>query len=230
MLRLVAFFLATLVVLHLLRGVPVIGRIFDVPILGFWGAAILVAFVASRWGDRLVRRGIRRRRVADLGQVDTPHNQGKLGALLLASGDARGARAPLERAVLGEPDVLEWRYRLGLARAQSGDCGGAADALRSVVEREPEFAYGAAQLALANALVRCGRREEALGALDAFERNHGPSAESSYRRGALLKAVGRKDEARAAFDAAVELSRRAVRFQKNRAAWWGLRARLARLV
>jgi tetratricopeptide (TPR) repeat protein len=229
MLRLAVFFVVTLIVLQLLRHVPVIGAIFHVPILGFWGSAILVALVASKLGDALVRRRIRKRRTAALGHVDTPHNQGKLGALLLASGDARAALAPLERAVQGEPEVLEWRYRLGQALLQKGDVLAAIEALRGVVARNPEFAYGAAQLMLASALTRAGHEEDALGALEEFERNHGPSPESAFRRGALLKAAGRRAEARAAFDSVVELSRRSVRFQKNRAAWWGLRARLARL-
>lgn len=75
---------------------------------------------------------------------------------------------PLERAVAGEPDSIEWRYRLGLARLEAGDAAGAADALAAVSARDEEYAYGAAQLALARALERTGRRSDALDALDRF--------------------------------------------------------------
>lgn len=229
MLRLIGFFVVTLIVLQLLRHVPVVGALFNVPILGFWGSAILVAALASKFGDVLVRRRIQSRRVRDLGQVDTPHNQGKLGALLLASGNAREALVALDRAVTGEPEVLEWRYRQGQARMQVGDVNGAIDALQGVVERNAEFAYGEAQLALARLLMRAGRMPEALEAVSVFERNHGASPESAFRRGVVLKGLGRKEEARGAFGEVVELSRRAVKFQRNRAAWWGVRARVARL-
>ena len=82
MLRLAGFFVATLVVLHFLRQVPVIGQVFDIPILGFWGAAILVSAAASKLADAALRRRRLSHRLRDLGHVETPHNQGKLGTLL----------------------------------------------------------------------------------------------------------------------------------------------------
>ena len=115
MLRLVGFFLLVLVALQLLRHLPIVGPIFEIPLLGFWGAAILISLVASRWASFAIDRRRLSRRIRDLGHVETPHNQGKLGSLYVGQRQFRAAVAPLERAVAGEPDVAEWRYRLGCA-------------------------------------------------------------------------------------------------------------------
>ncbi|MFO1009327.1 MAG: tetratricopeptide repeat protein [Planctomycetota bacterium] len=228
MLRLVAFFFGAFLLMLALRHVPVVGRIFEIPLIGFWGAAILLSLLLSRVASVGVDRASLRRKVADLERVDTPHNQGKLGSLLLAGGRAKAAVTPLERAVAGEPDSIEWRYRLGLARLEAGDAAGAADALAAVSARDEEYAYGAAQLALARALERTGRRSDALDALDRFERNHGPSPESACRRGILLKRLGRPDEARAVLASVAGLASRAGGRQKRGAAGWTWRAFLAR--
>lgn len=228
MLRLAGFFVATLVVLHLLRMVPFLGRLFDVPLLGFWGAAILVAIVASKLGSVAVDRASVRKRLRAIGHVDTPHNHGKLGSLLLASGRARAAVEPLRKAAEGEPESLEWSYRLGLARLASGDRAGAVEALERVSARDEEYAYGGVQLALASALAGAGRPGDALDAIDRFEKNHAPSPESTYRRGALLKALGRRDEARAAFARVGEIARRAGGHQRRGASGWAFRAFFAR--
>lgn len=224
MLRLAVYFVVTLVVLSLLQHVPFVGAIFRVPLLGFWGAAILVALGASKlaaWGIDSAR--LRRQR-RDLGHVDTPRNQGKLGALLLAAGRARAAIAPLERAVQGEPETLEWRYRLGLARLAVGAAAAAALELEQVAERAEEYAYGGVQLALADAHSRSGAPAEALAAVQIFERNHGPSPESAYRRGRALRALGRRDESRAAFAEVGALASRASGLQKDGARRWALKA------
>jgi len=226
--RLAVFVVVVLLVMSLLTHVPLIGGLFQIPLLGLWVTALLVAWGAAR----LAGLGLERRRLArqrrELGQVDTPRNQGKLGALLLASGRARAALQPLERAVAGEPESLEWPYRLGLARLALGDFAGAAEMLASVTQRHEEFAYGGAQLALAQALSRAGRPAEALDALERFARNHGPSPESAYRTGRVLKALGRADEARAAFASVPELARRASGLQKPGARGWAFKSVLAR--
>jgi hypothetical protein len=118
--RLLGYFVVVLLALHLLRLLPFVGAIFDVPILGFWGAAILVSLVASKATATAMDTRKLSRRIRDLGHVDTPHNQGKLGSLLAGERRFRRALPHLERAVAGEPDVAEWRYRLGCALLGSG--------------------------------------------------------------------------------------------------------------
>ena len=50
----------------------------------------------------------------------------------------------------------------------------------------------------------------------------------AYRRGVVLQELGRKDEARAAFDQVAELARTAAQYQRKNSAGWVWRARLAR--
>lgn len=230
MLRLALYFVVTLVVLGLLRHVPFVGALFQVPLLGFWGAAILVALAASKLTAFSVDSARLRRQRTELGHVDTPRNQGKLGALLLVAGRARAAIPPLERAVQGEPDTLEWRYRLGLARLASGSAAGAALELEHVAERAEEYAYGGVQLALADAHQRSGAFAEALAAVATFERNHGPSPESAYRRGRALRALGQREESRRAFAEVGALASRAIGLQKDGARGWAFKAFWARWI
>jgi Flp pilus assembly protein TadD len=220
MLRLAGFFVATLVVLHLLRQVPVIGHVFDIPILGFWGAAILVSAAASKLADAALSRRRLSHRLRDLGHVETPHNQGKLGTLLAGEGRNKLAIPHLERAVAGEPKVAEWRYRLGCALLRTGKPREAALALEEAAAIDEEHAYGAVLARLAEAKLAAGDPEGALEAVRRRERNHGPDAESAYRRGLAEKAAGRRTEARASFAETRRLAGSAARFQRAQARKW----------
>src|SRR6185503_14959068 len=101
--------------------------------------------------------------------------------------------------------------------------------LERCVALDEEHAYGAAQMRRAECLLRLARAQDSLDVLALFERNHGPSPESAFRRGLALRALGRKKEARAAFVEVGDLARRATRYQRKTAGWWALRAGFARL-
>ena len=227
--RLVGFFLAVFALLAVLRQVPIVASIVSVPFLGFWVSAALVSLAAAKGGALLVDR----RRDADLvrrlGAVDTPHNRGKLGSHFLARGRWRRALAHLEAAAAGEPEVAEWHFRLGQARLARGDAAGARAALAAAVELEEGHAYGQALLRLAEAELAAQDAPASLATLERYERNHGPSPESAYRRGRALQRLGRKDEARAALGEVGELARTAARYQRREGASWLWRAFLARL-
>lgn len=230
MLRFIAFMVVAVVLSRLLGWLPVVGPLFArTGFLGIWITALLLSWGFTKWGRRAVR--VRRDRVnaRQLQAVDSPHNHGKLGSLYLAQGRPRKALEELERAVAGEPEVAEWRYRQGSALLEVRRPEEAAEALRSAVGIDEEHAYGGAQLRLAEALAACGRHDEALEALAVFERNHGPSPESAYRRGAALSKLGRRDEARAAFDEVARLASNVVSYQRRDAELWKLRARLGAL-
>lgn len=228
-LRLLGFFVAVFALLALLRQVPIVASIVSVPFLGFWVSAALVSALAAKGGAFLVDR--RRDRDAErrLGAVDTPHNRGKLGSHFLARGRPKLALPHLEAAAAGEPEVAEWRFRLGQARLASGDAAGARAALAATVELEEGHAYGQALLRLAEAELAAQDAPASLATLERFERNHGPSPESAYRRGRALARLGRKDEARAALGEVGELARAAARYQRREGAGWLWRAFLARL-
>ena len=229
MLRLVGFFVLVLLALQVLRLLPFVGGFFRSSFLGFWLAAILVSFVLSRFATRALDRGRLQRQKRALGAVETPHNQGKLGALLLSSGDARRAIEPLRRAVAGEPRSVEWRYRLGSALLATGRADEALVELEQAAALNEEHAYGAVLLRQTAALERLGRDEEALAVLARFERNHGPSPESAYRRGRLLRALGRREEARESFRKVGKLAAQAAGFQRGEARGWAARAWVARV-
>jgi len=229
-LRVIGFFVLAVVVASLLGHVPVIGGLFArTGILGILLTSALLSAVLTAVGTRLVAGRKLRSEVRRLEAVGSAHNRGKIGAAYLARGRARAALPHLEEAVRGEPEVAEWQYRLGSARLAVGDLDGARAALERCLAIDEEHAYGAAQMRLAETQARAGRFEEALAALGTFERNHGPSPEAAYRRGAALRTLGRKDEARAAFREVGELARRATRYQRREAGLWSMRASLARL-
>ena len=228
MLRLVAFFVVAFVLARFLAHVPVIGGFFRYTgIFGVWITAMLLSFAITKYGQRAVLMPRDAARVRELTTVDTPTNQGKLGALLLSRGRARKALAPLEAAIAGEPEVPEWHYRLGCARLALGDREAAITSLRRTVELDEEYAYGAAQMRLAEALMEAKQNEEAGAVLATFERNHGPSPESAYRRGLTHKLAGERDEARRAFDEVAGLAQQAARYQRTSAGMWSMKAKLA---
>ncbi|MEQ1894763.1 MAG: tetratricopeptide repeat protein [Planctomycetota bacterium] len=230
MLRVFGFFLLALLLASVLRHVPLIGPLFsNTGVFGIFLAAALLSFLFARYGERMLTARKLKNEIRALGAVESAHNQGKLGSLLLARGRARQALAPLERAAAGEPELAEWHYRLGLARLELGDASGALGAFEACVAREEEHAYGSAMLRRAECLQRLGRAADALRVLELHERNHGEGPEASFRRGRALASLKRRPEARAAFDRAIDLAARATRYQKAAATGWAVRARLARM-
>jgi tetratricopeptide (TPR) repeat protein len=228
-LRLLGFFALAVVVAALLGHVPVVGPLFrHTGILGILLAAALLSVLFARVGERLLAARRLRAELRTRAEVGSAHNHGKIGALYLGHGRPEKAVPHLEEAARGEPDVAEWHYRLGLARLAVGELPGALEGLERCLELDEEHAYGAAQMRRAEVLHRLGRAEDALAALERFERNHGPSPEAAYRRGKALRALGRGPEARAAFAEVAELARRATRYQRRAAGLWALRASVAR--
>ncbi len=231
MLRLACFVVLVLLLRSVLGLVPGVGEFLDrAGIFGIWALAFGLSWFLSRWMERalLVRRDAAKMRV--LGAVPSPHNQGKVGAMLLAHGKPKKALEPLRAACAGEPDVAEWHYRLGLAFLALRRHEDAASALERCTAIEEEYAYGAALLRLAQAEVARGETERALAVLERFEKNHGPNPESAYRRGRVLRKLGRAAEARRAFAEVKGLAASAAKYQRREAAMWSLRATLARLV
>jgi len=228
-LRLVGFFVACVVVLHLLSYVPFVGGLFH-SLIGFWVAAIVVAGAASWLAEHGLQSRKLRHSIVALGHVETPHNQGKLGSLLASHGRFARALPHLERAAAGEPEVAEWHHRRGMALLALRRTGEALDALRRAAALDAEHAYGATQLGLARAHATLGDGEASLAALDIFERNHGPSPESAYWRALAHKRAGRRDEAARSLREVSRLAAEAARFQRKRQRIWVLRSWLARLV
>jgi tetratricopeptide (TPR) repeat protein len=233
-LRLVGFFFACIVLLNFLRaalgGVPVIGWILRIPLIGFWVVALGLSLFLTKFGNAALDRRKRAVFVRRLGAVDTPHNMGKLGSLFVAQGRHRSALPYLDRAVAGEPEVAEWHYRRGCAQFALRQLEPALASMQRALELDDEHAYGETRMMEARCLAGLGRHQEALVAFETLERYHGPSPESAYRRGVVLKALGRKEEARASLDEVTELARSGAKYQERHSAEWIWRARWARVL
>ncbi|MCK6444994.1 MAG: tetratricopeptide repeat protein [Planctomycetes bacterium] len=215
--------------MFVLSWIPGIGGLFR-GFWGFWITALLVGAVGSVVTKKLVERKRLAAKRRELANVESGHNQGKLGALLLAHGRARAALAPLQRAVDEEPQSPEWRYRLGLARLATGDVRGATQALASAAAIDEEYAYGDLQLRRAEAHARLGELDVARAALDTFDRNHGPSPESAYRRGLVERAAGRRDLAAQSFVHVAVLAERGAQFQRGKNRKWQFLAAMRRVI
>ena len=224
MARLIGFFLVTFLVLQVLRLVPFIGGLFRMPLLGFFLASIVVSLAVSSYGSAALSRRQLRRRKRDLGNVDTPHNQGKLGSLTLAAGDARGAVGPLEKALAGEPQSLEWRWRLGLALLATARAAEAVTTLAPAYARDEDYAYGELAERYAEAQLRSGEASAALATLERIERHNGGSPRSAYLLGRTLRAQGEKQRARATFALVGERVSKLGRLKPKGSEWLALKA------
>jgi tetratricopeptide (TPR) repeat protein len=226
--RLLGFFLLVVAAFVVLQNVPLVGALFRIPFFGFWLALILVSVVLTKFGkvayDRRKVRALER----ELGAVETPHNQGKLGVLHANRGNPRRAIPCLERAVAGEPEFTEWHYRLGISKLAVNDLAGARAALERVLALNEDHAYGEALLRLAEVTTRQGEGELALATIARFEEHRGPNPESAYRRGLALCLLGRKDEARAALQEVGAIANRQARYQRRSTTRWVMLAFTAR--
>lgn len=222
--RFLGYFLLVFVALTLLRQVPVLGGIFRIPLFGFFLAAVVVSVVAARAGEALASRNKMQRQLKELGEVDTPQRRGKLGRLLLANGRAAQAVEPLRDAVAQDPETADWHYRLGMALLQTGAADEAVESLKDARSLDESFAYGGVHLQLSEALDAVGEGEAALESLDRFEKLQGVTPESAYRRGRVLKGLGRIAEAKAALGSVASLASGVPKYQRGEARIWAWRA------
>ena len=157
--------------------------------------------------------------------MDTPHNRGKLGSLILKQGRAARALPHLEEAVEGEPNVAEWAYQLGMAQVELGNYEEGQSSLRRALELDALIGFGKPWLRAAEASQALGDDNQALIQLQHFERNHGPSPESAFRRAQVYKKLGQTDKASAARKEVPLLAAELAKYQRNSSLQWVLRAR-----
>lgn len=231
MLRLIVFFGLAFLLASLLSAVPVIGPwIARTGCLGIWIAAMLLSWGFTKVGAKWVRIQRDRSELRTLLAVDRPHQHGKAGAMLLAQGRPGKAIEHLVIATEEEPERAEWHDRLGRALLTRAKPAEAIAALQRALEIDEEYAFGVTRMRLAEAQLAAGDAAASLATLARFERDHGPSAESAYRRGLALRTEGKREEARAAFDEVSSLAGSAVNYQRREAAKWRARASLRRWI
>lgn len=228
--KLLLLFVVAFVVAQVLVVVPGLTWLGAVPLFAFLISVALVATVWRTVGEKLVRAGRERSTIAALGLVDTPHMQGRLGAALQDAGRTRAAIEQLEAAASGEPKSLEWRWRLARALADTGRDADALEQVRAVVEEDEEFAYGRALLLQARLAARAGHTDEAVGACERFEHNHGSEPEGLYELARVLAARGDGVAAKAAFARAARAAASSAAFKRRADPWLVWRARWRSLV
>ncbi len=96
-------------------------------------------------------------------------------------------------------------------------------------ELDERIGYGAGLMQLSEALRQIGEEERALTVLERVERNHGPSPESAFRRGRVLRGLGRKEEAARALAEVGELAHQAAGYQRSENRQWVWRSIWARM-
>jgi tetratricopeptide (TPR) repeat protein len=212
--RAIGYLIAVILVGALLRQLPIVGHLFG-GLLGFY-LTLLVVGAASAF---LLERWRRRQKLAsdlrNLAAVDSAHNRGKRGALLLAQGRAREALEPLEQAQREEPQRAEWAYRLAQAHQQLKQPAEALRLLEHVAGLDPEHGYGSVPLGRAEALLALARPAEALAVLRDYERGYGPSPHSALLGARAHRQLGEREQAQARLGEIGQLYGRLPAFQRK---------------
>jgi tetratricopeptide (TPR) repeat protein len=99
--------------------------------------------------------------------------------------------------------------------------------IRRALDINPRVKYGEPYLRLAAA--NRDQPEKALKLLEELRAIHSSSCEAYYRMGRIYQALGRREEARRAFDEAAEIYRTLPRYKRREERPWAIRSRLARL-
>jgi tetratricopeptide (TPR) repeat protein len=159
-------------------------------------------------GDALLRRGsldqaqaLAERLLADAHL----RNEGQLlqSGLASARGDHRAAREKLEQALTERPDDTDLLRALCQVLFERGEPGEAEHALRELVQRAPEDA--SAQHNLGLVYLRLHRHTEAIETFGESVRLRPDAAQTHLHLGYALKAAGRLEEARAAWENVLRL-------------------------
>lgn len=174
----------------------------------------------------------RRSRIAKLKQqlVLNPNDMSakmELARLLIERRAYGEAKRTLEPAVELMSHSAEFWDDLGTAQLYTGEREEGERAIRRALDINPRVKYGQPYLRLAAA--NRDNPEQALALLDELRGIHSSSCEAYYRMGQIYKALGRRDDARQAFEEAVSIYRTLPRYKRREERPWALRSRLAKL-
>jgi superkiller protein 3 len=136
--------------------------------------------------------------VAELGRLDAA-----LGVLLVRSGDDAAAVEALERAVAGDPELVDARLLLGNALARSGRFADALERYDQVLARRPDSHQARVQRGAVRA--NLGQLAEARQDLETAVEGDPDSAEAHLRLGGVLLGLGEVEAAQQALTRAAEL-------------------------
>ncbi|OUM93838.1 MAG: hypothetical protein A9Z00_02670 [Thermobacillus sp. ZCTH02-B1] len=151
----------------------------------------------------------------------------ELAHLLLERKSYHEARKLLEPAAETMAHSAEYWDNLGTALLHTGSRAEGESMIRRALSINPRVKYGQPYLRLAAA--NRDQPEKALKLLEELRAIHTSSCEAYYRMGRIYQALGRREEARRAFDEAAEIYRTLPRYKRREERPWAIRSRLARL-
>jgi tetratricopeptide (TPR) repeat protein len=128
----------------------------------------------------------------------------QLGQLYLSIGDTGKAIGSLNRAIAITPGFTEAIVLLAEADIRRGDYRSAYISLNQLVQKKPDFIQGL--LLLADSERGLGNLDDALAVYRKIDTLHPNKAETQLLSGLVLVAQNKRDEARASFNRAIELS------------------------
>lgn len=190
------------------------------------GTAIF-GWASRRW--YVIARSMRRLRSLRTQIELNPANataRAQLAEIWLDRRKPRRAITLLEQALERDPESAELQYLLGLARLRSGDASGALAPLSSALARDEKVRYGAAYLAIADALARVGQHDEAIEAYRRYLKINTSSVEACCKLSWACERTKDLAAARRWREEALSTYRALPRYQRRKQLGWWLRARL----
>jgi tetratricopeptide (TPR) repeat protein len=137
------------------------------------------------------------------------------------------ARRLLEPAAETMAHSAEYWDDFGTALLYTGNQAEGESMIRRALSINPRVKYGQPYLRLA--AVNRNQPEKALKLLDELQSIHSSSCEAYYRMGMIYKDLGRREEARRAFDEAAAVYGMLPRYKRREERPWALRSRMVRL-
>jgi predicted TPR repeat methyltransferase len=134
---------------------------------------------------------------------DRPSVLGNLGVTLFRMGQLREALPLLRQATVGEPGFVDAWVCLGLAHEAQGEWRSAVTALQHALTLLPKERSATLHLALGQCLMRLGKLNDALPALDRAVAADPTLAEAWSVRGGLLRELHRLDAAAHSYEQAL---------------------------
>jgi tetratricopeptide (TPR) repeat protein len=191
---------------------------------------IVVAVVARRWLPDPVLYLRHAGRVHGLQQqVDiNPANataRAQLAEVWLTKRRPRRAIPLLQQALERDPKSAELRYLLGLALLRAGKPNEALEPLAEALATDQKVRYGAAYLAIGDALAAVGRRDEAIEAFERYIKINTSSLEGYCKLARVRRKSGDHTGADQACKEALDTYRVLPPFQRRKQFGWWLRAK-----
>lgn len=173
-------------------------------------SAVAFAFAALVWPPFLPGLRVRARRLAGrmstnknqlrdalarLAHLETAQSHLEVARLAHQLGNARQALPHAVKAVEIDPELLSARFTLAQVLDEVGQRKEAIRQCRIVLRDDPDHAFGKAQQALGEMLLRDGQVEDAIAALTAHAKIHSANRSSAFSLASAYQRAGNKAEA-----------------------------------